>query len=80
MHKKLRITQPDGEIIKIDLFYAKPANVKFALFHFRNGKFNNIRLRHKLKKMGYKLNQYGLFKGNKKICYTKFIKIIKNIN
>jgi len=52
---------------KIDLFYANPKDLPFALLHHIGNKYFNIRTRAHAKKQGYLLNQYGLFKNGKKI-------------
>jgi DNA polymerase (family 10) len=57
--KLRRMIQING--IKIDCFLASPSNRAFALFHHTGSAAYNIRIRAHAKKLGYKLNQYGLF-------------------
>lgn len=55
------------EYIHFDIFYSDPADLVPALLHFTGGKTFNIRTRAQAKHLGYKLNQYGLFKDGEKI-------------
>ena len=50
------------QYIKLDLFKTDKKNLPFALFHYTGNKLFNIRTRAHAKNLGYKLNQYGLFK------------------
>lgn len=47
--------------VQIDLFYSDIQCWPFALLHHTGGKLQNIKMRKKANKLGYKLNQYGLF-------------------
>ena len=47
--------------VQIDLFYTDKQYWPFALLHHTGGKLQNIKMRKKANKLGYKLNQYGLF-------------------
>lgn len=47
----------------IDIFIAVKHELPFALLHYTSPAQYNIRLRAYAKKMGYRLNQYGLFRG-----------------
>ena len=53
--------------IKIDLFKTTEEDMPFALFHYTGNKTFNIRTRAQAKRLGYTLNQYGLFKNTSKI-------------
>lgn len=50
----------DIEFVKKDEWYP-------ALLYFTGSKEHNIMIRERAKKLGYKLDQHGLYKGNKKI-------------
>ena len=50
--------------IKIDIFKTTNEDLPFALFHYTGNKNFNIRTRAQAKRLGYKLNQYGLFDNN----------------
>ena len=47
--------------VNIDIFLATKAEKHFALLHFTSSKQFLMRTRAHAKKLGYKLNQYGLF-------------------
>lgn len=53
--------------ILVDIFTYEKKNLPFALLHHTGGKEFNIAMRAFAKKQGYKLNQYGLWKGKKRI-------------
>ena len=65
--------------IKVDFFLASPAVRAFALFHHTGPASYNIRIRAHAKKLGYKLNQYGLFPNSANIKTEKDICEILNI-
>lgn len=44
-----------------DLFYVYNDELPYALMHYTGSKMYNIRIRAHVKKLGYLLNQYGLF-------------------
>ena len=69
--RSLVVKTPWGVIIKIDIFHADVANWPFALLHHTGPKDFNIRTRAHAKRLGYKLSQYGLFKGNRRISGLK---------
>lgn len=48
--------------IQVDLRVVKPEEYPYALQHFTGSKEHNVSLRHRAKEMGYKMNEYGLFK------------------
>ena len=64
---KLIITNKNSPIIAIDLFTCLKSDKPFAMLHHTGSKTFNIKIRVHAKKMGLKLNQYGIFKSNKKI-------------
>lgn len=48
--------------LKIDISYVKyPEEWPYALLHFTGDGLFNVRVRNHAKKMGYKVNQYGIF-------------------
>jgi|SRR3972149_237989 len=55
------------EAFKLDIFKTTKEDLPFTLFHYTGNKNFNIRTRAQAKRLGYKLNQYGLFKAGKKI-------------
>jgi len=61
---KIMIT---NNIIALDIFTCLKSDKPFAMLHHTGGKIFNIKTRVHAKKMGLKLNQYGIFKNNKKI-------------
>ena len=65
--------------VKVDIFFALPQNRAFALMHHTGGKIFNIKMRVHAKKMGLKLNQYGIFKDEKRAYGTSKIKTEKEI-
>jgi DNA polymerase/3'-5' exonuclease PolX len=60
---------------KYDKFPVRRIDIRFipflswypALLYFTGSKELNLMMRNKAKKLGYKLNEYGLFKGSKNI-------------
>lgn len=50
-----------GAHCTLDLFLARESELPYALLHYTGGKEYNIRLRAHAKRLGYVLNQYGLF-------------------
>ncbi len=52
---------------QVDLRVVKPEEFPHALQHFTGSKEHNTALRHWAKKLGFKLNEYGLFKGEEVI-------------
>lgn len=47
--------------ISLDLFLVNKRHRPFALFHHTGSRDYNVRVRSHAKKLGYKLNQYGVF-------------------
>jgi DNA polymerase (family 10) len=77
-HKTTKIIEPTtGKRIHIDLFLTRKEDLPFALFHYTGSKIYNIRTRAKAKRAGYKLNQYGLFKNEKKINFRSEYELMK---
>lgn len=56
---------------QLDIIYATKEELPFAKLYFTGPKKFNIKMRILAKKMGLKLNQYGLYKGAKKIPNLK---------
>jgi len=56
--------------IRVDLFTCKSSELPYAMFHYTGNKDYNIRTRAHAKRMGYLLNQYGLFKNGVKLRLT----------
>lgn len=54
--------------LHVDLRVLKAESFGSGLYYFTGSKAHNIEARKIAKKMGMKLNEYGLFKGNKKIA------------
>jgi DNA polymerase/3'-5' exonuclease PolX len=52
---------------RLDIMYVNKENYYTALLHFTGSKDFNTRIRKTAQLLGYKLNQYGLYKNNKKI-------------
>ena len=57
--------------LKIDIFYSTKIEEPFAMLTWIGPKLYNIRLRRKAKLMGLLLNQYGLYKNDKRIRNIK---------
>ena len=53
--------------IQVDLRVVRPKEFPFALHYFTGSKAHNIAVRGLAQKKGYKLNEYGLWKGSKGI-------------
>jgi DNA polymerase (family 10) len=60
---KTSVTLESG--INCDLRLVKPSLFSYALHHFTGSKEHNTVMRHRAKSMGIKINEYGLFKGEK---------------
>lgn len=59
------------KLIRLDVIHTTPQSYVFALLYFTGSRQNNIQMRAVAKSKGYKLDQYGLWKGNT---------LVKNIN
>ena len=64
--KKASVIVEEGE--QVDLRVIEPESYGAALQYFTGSKAHNIHLRTLAIKKGYKLNEYGLFEGEKKIA------------
>ena len=53
--------------IQVDLRVVSGKEFPFALHHFTGSKEHNVAMRSRALKMGFKMNEYGLFKGDKLI-------------
>lgn len=53
--------------LRTDFFLAEPAEGPFALLHFTGSWEYNVRLRAHAQRLGLKLNQYGLWRGNRNV-------------
>jgi DNA polymerase (family 10) len=60
------VTLTDG--VQVDLRVVEEASFGSALSYFTGSRAHNIRLRERAVKGGLKLNEYGLFKGSKRIA------------
>jgi len=56
-----------GSYIRVDFFYVKPEEKPYALLHLTGSFQFNIRVRAHAKKLGLKLNQYGLYDSKNKL-------------
>ncbi|HBM80552.1 MAG: DNA polymerase/3'-5' exonuclease PolX [Clostridiales bacterium] len=59
---KTSITLKSG--INVDLRVVCDDEYPYALHHFTGSREHNIAMRHRAKKMGFKMNEYGLFSGD----------------
>ncbi len=59
------------ENIHIDFRIVKKEEYGASLQYFTGSKEHNIRLRRIAQKKGYKLNEYGLFEGNRRVAITE---------
>ncbi len=64
--KKATVIVEEGE--QVDLRVIEPESYGAALQYFTGSKAHNIHLRTICLKLGYKLNEYGLFKGDERIA------------
>ena len=65
---------------KIDVWYANKTNLPFMLLYSTGSGMFNIIMRRKAKYKGYKLNQYGLWKNDKKIRISSEKGIFNKLN
>jgi len=68
------------EGIKVELYYTIPEEFGAALLAYSSEKGAGIGLRIVAKKKGFKLNNHGLFKGNRKIAGKTEREIYKALN
>jgi DNA polymerase (family 10) len=64
--KSFKIGINNHEVL-LDVFTCLKSDKPFAMLHHTGGKIFNIKTRVHAKKQGLKLNQYGIFRDNKKI-------------
>lgn len=55
--------------IQVDLVYVSPGSEGTALMHSTGSSMENMRLRRKAKRLGLKLNQYGLWQDNLNLAH-----------
>ena len=67
-------------LIQVDMRFVPDESFPFALQHFTGSKEHNTKLRSIAKKMGYKSNEYGIFKNDKKIEANSEEDIYKILN
>lgn len=58
---RVRLPGTAAASLQLDLFLVRRSDLPFALFHHTGSRAYNIRTRAHAKKLGYRLNQYGLF-------------------
>ena len=58
----------DNKMRHIDIRFVNMEELPYTWFYYSSGYVFNILIRKKLKQKGYKLNEYGLYKNNKKIA------------
>ena len=64
---KAKLVQDSGKVYKMDVFRTLPEDEVPMLLYSTGSKEHNILMRGKAKRLGYLLNQKGLFKDSKKI-------------
>ena len=57
----------DNKMRHIDIRFVNMEELPYTWFYYSSGYVFNILIRKKLKQKGYKLNEYGLYKNNKKV-------------
>jgi len=75
---KTSITLESG--INADLRVVKDEEYPYALHHFTGSKEHNTAMRHRAKRMGIKMNEYGLFKGDTLIKCQDEEEIFRKLN
>ncbi len=75
---KTSITLESG--INTDLRVVKDEEYPYALHHFTGSKEHNTAMRHRAKRMGIKMNEYGLFKGDTLIKCHDEEEIFRKLN
>ncbi len=68
------------EVINADLRVVKNAEFPYALHHFTGSKEHNTALRHRAKKMGLKINEYGLFQDQKLLTCRNETELFSALN
>ena len=69
-----------GSGINADLRVVKDEEYPYALHHFTGSKEHNTTMRHRAKRMGIKMNEYGLFKGDTLIKCQDEEEIFRKLN
>ncbi|MDK2840315.1 MAG: polymerase [Thermosipho sp. (in: thermotogales)] len=69
-----------GSGINADLRVVKDEKYPYALHHFTGSKEHNTAMRHRAKRMGIKINEYGLFKGDTLIKCQDEEEIFRKLN
>ncbi len=64
----ITVFNPDGGEIQVDLRVVPGKSYGAALQYFTGSKEHNVRLREMAAKKGWKLNEYGLFKGDEQLA------------
>lgn len=54
--------------LQVDLRVVRAVSYGAALYYFTGSKAHNIKVRRIAQKQGYKINEYGLYKGNKRVA------------
>ncbi|SNX53978.1 DNA polymerase/3'-5' exonuclease PolX [Thermoanaerobacterium sp. RBIITD] len=75
---KTSITLKSG--INVDLRVVSDSEYPYALHHFTGSKEHNTAMRHRARKMGIKMNEYGLFYGEKLIKCNNEKEIFEKLN
>lgn len=65
--------------MRADLRVVTPEQFPYALLHFSGSKEHNTALRSRAKEFGFKLNEYGLFEGDKNIACASEADIYKRL-
>ncbi len=65
--------------INIDLRLVEPEAYPHALQHFTGNKDHNTALRHRAKKLGLKVNEYGIYEGDKRILLKEEAEIYETL-
>ncbi|MCB9858739.1 MAG: DNA polymerase/3'-5' exonuclease PolX [Phycisphaerales bacterium] len=74
------VDRRDGEEIQVDCRVVPKAAFGAALQYFTGGKEHNVRLRERAIKRGWKLNEWGLFEGDKQIAGNDEASIYKKLD
>ena len=61
------IKHTNNNVIRLDIRYIDKKYYPFALMYFTGNKKFNLFMRNKAQDLGFKLNEYGLFKNDKKV-------------
>jgi DNA polymerase (family 10) len=64
-------SQQNGEWAPVDILFTTREHYPFALAHFTGSMEHNMHMRAHAKKMGYLLNQYGLYKNGRALSGIK---------